>query len=147
MASTSAATSKASDVKITLHWLEISRSHRIHWLLEELSIPYELKTYKRDKDKLAPPSLKQVHPLGKSPTITVESPARNAPFAIAESGAIAEFLCDHFGRQFIPKQWQDGLEGQVGGETESWLRYRTFMHYAEGSLMPMNLVGVVADGK
>ena len=57
-------------------------------------IPYELKTYKRGSDKLAPPELKQVHPLGKSPVITVEVPGRTEPLVLAESAAIVEYLCE-----------------------------------------------------
>lgn len=73
--------------------LEVSRSHRILWLLEELQVPYELKTYKRTKDRLAPPELKQVHPLGKSPVVTIEAPGSSRPLVLAESAAIAEYLC------------------------------------------------------
>jgi hypothetical protein len=57
-------------------------------------IPYELKTYKRGSDKLAPPELKQVHPLGKSPVITIETPGRSEPLVLAESAAIVEYLCE-----------------------------------------------------
>lgn len=57
-------------------------------------IPYELKTYKRGSDKLAPPELKQVHPLGKSPVITIERPGGGKPLVLAESGAIVEYLCE-----------------------------------------------------
>ena len=79
---------------ITVHHLETSRSQRILWLLEELGQPYELKVYKRHPlTKLAPPELKQVHPLGKSPVITDRAEV------IAESGAILEYLVEQYGRQ------------------------------------------------
>ena len=72
---------------LTLHHLETSRSQRILWLLEELQVPYEIKRYQRDKKtKLAPPELKAIHPLGKSPVIT------GGNLTIAESGAIIEYL-------------------------------------------------------
>ena len=64
--------------------LEVSRSHRILWLAEELQIPYELKTYKRTKEKMADPALREVHPLGKSPVVTVEVPGRAQPLVLAE---------------------------------------------------------------
>jgi len=74
---------------ITVHHLETSRSQRILWLLEELGVPYELKIYQRDKaTKLAPPELKKIHPLGKSPVIT------DGGEVIAESGAIIEYLVE-----------------------------------------------------
>ncbi|KAF8150450.1 thioredoxin-like protein [Mycena galopus ATCC 62051] len=130
--------------KITLHWLEKSRSQRILWLLEELGIPYEVKTYKRDpKAFLAPPELKTVHPLGKSPVITI------GDRVMAESGFIAEYLCEHFAgpsSTLIPTKWKEGHEGQVNGETEGWMRYRYYMHYCEGSLMTLMTLGFIPWG-
>lgn len=129
--------------KITLHWLEVSRSQRILWLLEELKIPYELKTYKRGADKLADPKLKEVHPLGKSPIITVDCGDGQEPLVLIESANMTEYLCEYYGKWLIPTRYQAGKEGQIGGETESWLRYRTFMHYVEGSLMPLNVIALI----
>jgi glutathione S-transferase len=123
--------------------LEVSRSHRILWLLEELQIPYELKTYKRTEQKLADPALRQIHPIGKSPVVTVEVPGRTQPLVLAESAAIAEYLCDYYGKGLVPNRYQDGMEGKIGLETEAWLRYRYFMHYAEGSIMPLMLISIV----
>ena len=69
---------------IIVHHLEHSRSHRILWLLEEMGLDYEVKLYKRDPvTMLAPPELKAVHPLGKSPVIT------DGARTLAESGAIS----------------------------------------------------------
>lgn len=129
--------------KITLHWLEVSRSQRILWLLEELQIPYELKTYKRGAEKQADPKLKEVHPLGKSPVLTIERGDGQEPLVLIESAAMTEYLCDYYGKHLIPTRFPVGKEGQIGAETESWLRYRTFMHYAEGSLMPLNLMALI----
>ncbi|KAK5684931.1 bifunctional glutathione transferase/peroxidase [Elasticomyces elasticus] len=132
--------------KVVLHWLSQSRSQRIVWLLQECKgIDWELKIYKRTSTSLAPPELKEVHPLGKSPVITIESPAISKPTVLAESGAIAEYLVDYFCQHLAPKRYQDGKEGQVGGESEQWLRYRTMMHYAEGSIMPMLLLAMIMD--
>jgi len=113
------------------------------WLLEEIGVKYELKTYKRTKAGLAPPELKEVHPLGKSPVLTVELPGSSTPIVLAESAAITEYLCDYFGQWLVPQRYGDGKEGQIGGENESWLRFRMFMHYAEGSLMPFMLLGII----
>ncbi|KAJ5779929.1 hypothetical protein N7457_005089 [Penicillium paradoxum] len=134
--------------KITLFWLEKSRSHRILWLLEELQLKYELKTFKRRPDKLAPAELKEIHPLGKSPVITIQAPGATKPLVLAESGAIAEYLCDHFSSArptLVPQRYTPGAEGKVGGETEEWMRYRYFMHYVEGSLMPFLVMTLVND--
>ncbi|KAL4786331.1 glutathione S-transferase [Aspergillus varians] len=126
-----------TDTKVTLYWLDKSRSQRILWLLEELNVPYEVKTFKRGQDKQAPKELREIHPLGKSPIISVQGPGSDKPIVIAESGLIIEYLCDHFGGdRLIPTRYAEGKEGQVGGETEAWLRYRYYMHFSEGSFMP-----------
>jgi glutathione S-transferase len=128
--------------------LEQSRAHRILWLLEELDIPYELKTFKRGSDKLAPKALKDIHPLGKSPIVTISSPSSEAPLVLAESAFIAEYLCDHFGgSHLVPERFDAAKESQVGGETGEWLRYRYYMHYTEGSLMPNLVMKVVTKSK
>ena len=86
------AASKLTSTMITVHHLETSRSQRVLWLLEELGVPYELKIYQRDKaTRLAPPELKKIHPLGKSPVIT------DGDEVIAESGAIIEYLAETYG--------------------------------------------------
>lgn len=131
---------------ITLYWLEQSRSQRIVWLFEELGLTYNLKTFKRTSEMLAPPELKKIHPLGKSPVITIETEQSEKPLVLAESGNITEYLCDHFGgEKLIPKRYPEGKEGAVGGETEEWMRYRYFMHYAEGTLMPFLVFQLVMD--
>ncbi|PTQ11697.1 glutathione S-transferase [Sphingomonas oleivorans] len=105
---------------IRVHHLENSRSQRVLWLLEELGLPYEVKRYARDpKSLLAPPELRRVHPLGKSPLIEDEGRV------IAETGAIVEYLVEKAGDRLGPPPHRDAA-----------LRYRHFLHYAEGSLMP-----------
>ncbi|MEH2309313.1 glutathione S-transferase family protein [Nostoc sp.] len=113
---------------IVVHHLNNSRSQRVLWLLEELGIDYEIKFYERDqKTMLAPASLREVHPLGKSPVIT------DAGNTVAESGAIIEYIVERYGNgQLIPPSG-----------TPERLRYTYWLHYAEGSAMPplvMNLV-------
>ncbi|CAK5266095.1 unnamed protein product [Mycena citricolor] len=129
---------------ITLHWLEKSRAQRTLWLLEELKVPYQVKTYKRNAQMRGDPALKKVHPLGKSPLLTV------GDRAVAESAFISEYLCDHFAAgpesTLVPAKWQPGREGQLGGETDAWMLYRYYMHYAEGSLMSAMLMKLVPFG-
>lgn len=111
---------------ITVHHLETSRSQRVLWLLEELGVPYEIKLYKRDpKTRLAPPELKAVHPLGKSPVIT------EGKETIAESGVILEYLVERFGAKAQGKLGH--LQPAPG--TPEHRQARFWMHYAEGSLM------------
>jgi glutathione S-transferase len=114
---------------VTLHHLKLSRSTRVLWLLEELGLPYEIKVYTRDKAFRAPPELKAVHPLGKSPVVTVDDTV------LAESGAIIEHLLDVFG--------EGRLRPEVG--TPQHLQFRYWLHYAEGSLMTPLLVAFIMN--
>lgn len=104
-------------------------------------MPYEVQVYHRLPSMLAPPELEKVHPLGKSPVVTITAPGSSEPVVLAESGFIFQYLCEHYGKDssLIPKRWKDGKEGQVLGETEAWMRYQYLMYYIEGSFMP-NLV-------
>lgn len=96
---------------------------------------------------LAPAELKEVHPLGKSPIVTVETEGTPKPMVLAESGFIFEYLVDHFGAWLAPKRYCAGKDGQAGGESEEWMRYKYYMHYAEGSLMPVLVMFLVFNGK
>ncbi|WP_341209437.1 glutathione S-transferase [uncultured Sphingomonas sp.] len=121
---------------IIVHHLENSRSQRILWLLEELEIPYDVKRYERNKaTMLAPPELRRVHPLGKSPVIEdTAAQAATGPRVIAETGAIVEYLVDR-------------ADGKLGAppKRDDALAYRFWLHYAEGSLMPPLLVKLVVS--
>jgi glutathione S-transferase len=115
---------------ITVHHLNNSRSQRILWLLEELGLAYEIKKYQRDpKTMLAPPELKAVHPLGKSPVIS------DGATVVAESGAIVEYLLERYG---------NGRLMPAPGTPEK-LKYTFFLHFAEGSAMPPLLMKLVFD--
>ncbi|CAN8096614.1 unnamed protein product [Discula destructiva] len=130
------------EAKVKLHWLNGSRANTILWLLEDLQVPYEVEVYHRKADMLAPPELAKVHPLGKSPVITVTAPGSAEPVVLAETGFIIQYLCDHFAqgkKSLVPKRWKDGQENKILGETEAWMRYQYLLNYVEGSLMP-NLV-------
>lgn len=105
---------------IVVHHLNNSRSQRILWLLEELEVPYEIKVYQRDKEtNLAPPELKAVHPLGKSPVI------KEGNHTMAESGAIVDYLIRTHGHGRL-------TPGPDGADYETYLEW---LHYAEGSAM------------
>lgn len=79
--------------------------------------------------------------------LEVTGPGPDAkPILLAESGLITQYLCEHFpaGRERLtPKRWKDGQEGQVGGETEAWLRWAYYLHYNEGSFMPLLVLVVI----
>jgi len=113
---------------IIVHHLENSRSQRILWLLEELGVAYQVQRYARDrKTMLAPPELKAVHPLGKSPVIS------DAGVVIAETGAIIEHLVERHGNgRLMPPPG-----------SEEHRRYRYWLHYAEGSLMPLLVMKLI----
>lgn len=106
---------------------------------------FDIVTYKRGSDMLAPAELKKVHPLGKSPVISLKPTPTHESIVIAESGLIFEYCCEYFAQELVPKRYKEGQEGKCGGETEQWLRYRFFMHYAEGSLMTLLLIALIMD--
>jgi glutathione S-transferase len=111
---------------LTVHDLNNSRSQRVLWMLEELEVPYEIVKYQRDpRTDLAPPELQKIHPLGKSPVITDNGQT------IAESGAILEYLTDTYAK------------GKL--EPTDKTRYRYYLHYAEGSLMPFLLLRLIMN--
>jgi len=113
---------------ITVHHLNNSRSQRVLWLLEELGLEYEVKRYQRDSQTmLAPPELRKVHPLGKSPVIT------DGDLTIAESGAIIEYVVERYGNgRLIPP-----------AGTAERLRYTYWLHFAEGSAQPFLLMKLI----
>lgn len=113
---------------LTVHHLENSRSQRVLWLLEELEVPYEIVRYARDpKTMLAPPELRTIHPLGKSPIVTDGSET------LAETGAIVEAILERHGA--------GRLTPPPGSAEYRQMRY--WLHYAEGSAMPPLLLKLV----
>jgi glutathione S-transferase len=115
---------------LVVHHLNNSRSQRILWLLEELGLDYEVKRYERDSNTmLAPAALKEVHPLGKSPVVTDEGQT------LAESGAITDYLVERYGK---------GKLAPPPGTPEK-LRYDYWLHYSEGSVMPVLVMKLVLD--
>jgi glutathione S-transferase len=113
---------------LTVHHLENSRSQRILWLLEELGADYEIERYGRDKQTmLAPPELLEIHPLGKAPVVTDDE------VTVAESGAIIEYLVD---------KYDDGTL-KPGEGTPERLAYSYWLHYAEGTFMPLMMLSLV----
>jgi glutathione S-transferase len=115
---------------LTLHHLENSRSQRILWLLEELGVEYRIKHYKRNPvTSLAPPELQAIHPLGKSPVIT------DGDTTVAESGAIIEYLVG---------KYDNGRLRPAEGTPER-LAWTYWLHYAEGSFMPLMIVSLIMN--
>ena len=114
---------------IRVHHLNNSRSQRVLWLLEELGMPYEVVRYERNKaTMLAPKELKRVHPLGKSPVIEDDGKK------FAETGLIVEYLVERYGPDLAPPR-----------DSDPYWRYKYWLHYAEGSLMPPLLIKLIID--
>ncbi len=108
---------------IIVHHLNNSRSQRILWLLEELGLEYEIKPYQRDKQTmLAPPELRAVHPLGKSPVVSVDG------LTLAESGAIIEYPSDRYGAGKLAP----------APNTPERFPYLYWLHFAEGSAIHLD---------
>ncbi len=114
---------------IRVHHLNDSRSQRVLWLLEETGTPYDVVRYERDKKTmLAPQELRRVHPLGKSPVVEDDGKI------FAETGLIVEYLVQRFGPDLAPPR-----------DSELYWRYKYWLHYAEGSLMPPLLLKLVVN--
>ncbi len=113
---------------IKVHHLNNSRSQRVLWLLEEIEAPYEVIRYQREPNMLAPPELKRIHPLGKSPVIDDNG------FILPETGAIVEYLVDRYAPALMPERF-----------SEAYYRYLYWLHYAEGSAMPPLLMKLVIN--
>jgi glutathione S-transferase len=115
---------------LVVHHLNNSRSQRVLWLLEELGVPYEIRHHQRDaKTMLAPKELLAVHPLGKSPVVV------DGGTTVAETGAIVEYILDQYGKGKL----------RPAAGTPEHLRYRYWLHFAEGSAMPPLLFKLVFD--
>lgn len=112
---------------LKVHHLNNSRSQRVLWLLEELELPYEIVHYQRNaKTNLAPPELKRIHPLGKSPVI------EDGSLAIAETGTIVDYIIQTYGPHLRPAP-----------DSPLYWRYRYWLDYAEGSAMPPLLMKLI----
>jgi glutathione S-transferase len=112
---------------ITVHHLSSSRSERIVWLLEELGTPYRMEWFQREATGAAPPAMKALHALGKSPVITDDG------LQLAESGAIVEYIVRRYGNgALVPPV-----------DSPQFTRYLYWMHFAEGSLMSLMLIALV----
>ena len=114
---------------ITLHYLQCSRSFRILWALEELGMDYQVEYYQRTSSYAAPENLKNIHPLGKAPILVDNDEV------IVESAVILDYLqqpSDHQ-QQFWPLQPKEQRQ------------YSYWMHYAEGSLMPLLVMTLVMN--
>lgn len=115
---------------IRVHHLNISRSLRVIWLLEELGVPYEIVRHRRNKKTMrAPVALRDLHPLGKLPMVEVDGKV------LVETGLIIEYLLAYYGPHLAP----------AADNADAHWRYRYWMHYAEGSLMPQLLLKLIAD--
>jgi glutathione S-transferase len=114
---------------ITVHHLGLSQSERIVWLCEELAIPYVLKRYERDSvTRLAPLQYKALHPMGIAPVIT------DGELVLAESGAIVDYLIARYGQGRL----------SVGPQHPDFADYLFWFHFANGTLMPSEMTGVIA---
>ena len=106
-------------MSLKLHHLNASRSQRLVWLLEELQVPHDIVHHKRDtQTNLAPTSLLDIHPMGKSPLLEDDG------LVIAETGAIAEYLMAKYDPDHKLHQRADDKD---------FPKYIEWIHAAEGA--------------
>ena len=104
---------------LTVHHLNLSRSKRVLWLLEELGVNYELVQHQRDKTtRLAPDTLKAIHPLSKAPVIV------DGELTLCESSTICEYILNQYGENHLRPALND----------PEYYSYLEWSHFAEGSL-------------
>jgi glutathione S-transferase len=115
---------------ITVHHLGVSQSERVVWLCEELAIPYTLRRYDRDPTtRRAPAAYRALHPMGIAPVIT------DGNLVLAESGAILEYLIAKYGSGRLA----------VGPEQPNFADYLFWFHFANGTMMPSEMSGIIAS--
>lgn len=117
---------------LRVHHLRVGRAVWTLWLIEELGLDYELVTYDRNpKTRRAPPELREVHPLGKSPLIEDDG------LLLTESGAIAAYLVENYDAK--------GVLGPDDGKAARAI-WTQWLHYAEGSaVLPMMMKLLLAS--
>lgn len=105
---------------ITLYHSPRTRSLRVLWLLEELGVPYELRSMAFTPDVLKSADYLRLSPLGKVPAL------EDGDVRLFESGAIVEYLVERYdsGR----------LAPAIG--TPARAAYLQWIHFAEGTAMP-----------
>ena len=110
-----------------LHYAQNSRAVRVAWLLEELSIEYDIKKYAIGDKELRENEYKKINPLGRVPVL------EDSDIVISESGAIIQYILSKYGKnKFIP---------DIGSSDFPY--YLQWFHYAEGMIMPqMNTIVV-----
>lgn len=108
---------------ITLYTWTTPNGRKASILLEELGVPYQVKTINIGKEEQFAPSFLAISPNNKIPAI-VDEDAEGGPLAIFESGAILTYLSEKHGR-FLD------ASGPVRYKTLEWL------HWQIGGLGPM----------
>jgi GSH-dependent disulfide-bond oxidoreductase len=113
---------------LDLHFWPTSNGKKIIILLEELGVPYRIKTVNIHRGDQFDPGFLKISPNGRMPAITDHEPmGGGAPLAIFESGAIMMYLAEKHGR-FWPQEphrkyevaqwvmWQLANQGPKFGE-------------------------------
>ncbi|MDB6061035.1 MAG: Glutathione S-transferase domain protein [Verrucomicrobiaceae bacterium] len=106
---------------ITIHHLLVSQSERVIWLMEELQLAYELKSYPRNPEtRLADPIFLQLHPLGTAPVI------QDGAITLGESSAIFTYVLDLYGEGKL----------RIAPGQPNYADFIYWFHYANAGLMP-----------
>jgi glutathione S-transferase len=140
-------TSASQLPKLTLYYLAQSRSHRILWLLNELSVPCTLIYSARGPNGVCVnPDFAKAHPLGTAPILEIQYPYLDHPIILSESALIVDFLCENVpgGRKMLPEKYGPGQE-RAGMETDAWKRNKFYFAWGEESLLSFIAVAFARD--
>jgi glutathione S-transferase len=90
---------------ITLYHSPASRAFTAYWLLEELGVPFTVKTVDIRKGEQKQPAYLKLNPAGKVPTLT------DGPVIVSENPAIAIYLADRYGYGTLAPRIEDADRG------------------------------------
>jgi GST-like protein len=121
---------------IRVHTWPTPNGHKVHILLEELGLPYEVVPVNIGQGEQFRPEFLALTPNHRIPAIEDPNGPEGGPFALFESGAILIYLCEKTGSPLLPAagaarhlclQW---LMFQMGGVGPMFGQYNHFANYA-----------------
>jgi GST-like protein len=129
---------------VRVHSWPTPNGHKVHILLEELGLPYEVVPVNIGQGEQFHPGFLAITPNHRIPAIEDPEGPEGAPLALFESGAILLYLCEKTGSPLLPAtgaarhrclQWlmfQMGGVGPMFGQAHHFLKYnRGKAPYAE----------------
>ena len=90
---------------ITFYTNPMSRGRIVHWLLEELGVPYDMKILDFEKGEHKAPAYLKINPMGKVPAIV------HRGVVVTECAAICVYLADAYAKAGLAPALDDPQRG------------------------------------